>query len=120
MVTTRSNSSVSPTLRKRGASAPLKKTIKKAARVSIETTTARVVCVHHSVPLNTIRNSHIVGSRLARHWSHQRGWGADVYCLGTVIAILARGDEDLDGDLYRVSYDDGGWEDLDTLTLFGV
>ena len=41
----------------------------------------------------------------------------ETYCFGKIVSVQ-RG-TDLDDDLYRVSYDDGTSEDLNTLTLFG-
>lgn len=85
----------------------------KAAPVTEEST------AKHSVSLESVRKV-ILGRRIARSLARGGGGsgGEAAYCFGRIISVM-RG-ETLDDDLYRVSYEDGGKEDLNTLTLFGT
>ena len=57
----------------------------------------------------------IMGTRIARSLA-----GTAISSFGRVISISGRKENNLDEDTYRVAYDDGGSEDLNTLTLFGA
>ena len=72
----------------------------------------------HAVSVASLRKM-ILGQRIARSLAGgARSVTGDPYCFGRIISVM-RGGESLDDDLYRVSYEDGGKEDLNTLTLFG-
>jgi len=43
----------------------------------------------------------------------------DSFCLGTIVSVKNI-DDNVDNDVYRVAYDDGLREDVDSLTLFGM
>jgi hypothetical protein len=88
--------------------------------------------------LQNLRQQQILGCRIARtlaplsttttttnnhhHAAAAAPANTHPYCYGRVISVQKPGDNhhDLDQDLYRVSYEDGGVEDLNTLTLFGT
>jgi hypothetical protein len=73
---------------------------------------------NRAVSLESTRKK-ILGQRIARSLAAvSLSLQDDPYCFGRVISII-RG-QTLDDDLYRVVYEDGGREDLNSLTLFGA